>query len=225
MEKNIINLTKKEWICRVSFYLLGMLILALGLTLNTKADLGVSAIISVPYCVSLILGTNFGDMTFIMYVVLVAAQFVIKGKDRKLADLLQLVLSLVFTRFLNIFGSLIPSAPDHFGLKLAVLSAALVLTGTGAAMSVNARLIPNPGDGIVAAVSDRTGRDLGFVKNCVDLACISITITIGLIAEQSLIGVGIGTVLSVIFVGRCVWLYNKLFSRRVAALSGLDKET
>lgn len=45
----------KKTVCyRTLFYAAGLLILALGLTLNTKAGLGVSAIISVSYSVSLI---------------------------------------------------------------------------------------------------------------------------------------------------------------------------
>ena len=37
---------------RWTFYILGMLVLALGLTLNTKAGLGVSPIISIAFAVS-----------------------------------------------------------------------------------------------------------------------------------------------------------------------------
>lgn len=208
---------------RVLFYLLGLLILAMGLILNTKAGLGVSPIISVPYCVSIILSLNFGDMTFIMYALLVAAQFAVKGKNRSWADLLQLILSIVFTRFLNLFSALIPQAPDKLSIQIPVLLAAIVLTGVGAAMSVNARLVPNPGDGIVAAISDRSGKDLGFVKNCVDLCCIIISIIIGLIVKGRLVGIGIGTVICVVGVGRCIWAYNRLFKKRVADLSGLGE--
>ena len=46
---------KKQVLYRIFFYVLGLLILALGLTLNTKAGLGVSPIISVSYSVSQIL--------------------------------------------------------------------------------------------------------------------------------------------------------------------------
>ena len=41
---------------RALFYLLGLLVLALGLTLNTKVGLGVSPIISVSFSVSTIWG-------------------------------------------------------------------------------------------------------------------------------------------------------------------------
>ena len=45
------------------FYLLGLLILAVGLTLNTKTGQGVTPIVSVPYCISQLSGLTFGNMT------------------------------------------------------------------------------------------------------------------------------------------------------------------
>lgn len=66
---------------RWTFYILGMLVLALGLTLNTKAGLGVSPIISIAFAVSEIWGWNFGDMTFLLYSLFVAGQFVLRGKQ------------------------------------------------------------------------------------------------------------------------------------------------
>ena len=48
---------KKQVFYRTFFYILGLLILAMGLTLNTKAGLGVSPIISVSYSISTIFHT------------------------------------------------------------------------------------------------------------------------------------------------------------------------
>ena len=59
---------------RVFFYLLGLLVLALGLTLNTKTGLGVSPIISVAYSISVISGHNFGNMTLALYSIFVVIQ-------------------------------------------------------------------------------------------------------------------------------------------------------
>ena len=85
--------TALQMTCRILFYLLGVIILALGLTLNTKTLLGVSAIISVPYTISILSGLNFGNMTFIVYTLMVLAQMWIKGKKRTWTDLLQIALS------------------------------------------------------------------------------------------------------------------------------------
>ena len=59
-------------------YTLGMLVLALGLTLNTKTGLGVSPIISVAFGVSEIWGLNFGDVTFLLYGLFVAGQIALE---------------------------------------------------------------------------------------------------------------------------------------------------
>lgn len=54
-------------IMRGLIYLMGMVILAFGITLNTKTGLGVSPIISIAYCVSEILDWNFGNTTMGLY--------------------------------------------------------------------------------------------------------------------------------------------------------------
>lgn len=73
---------QKNNLMRWFFYLLSMLILALGLILNIEAGLGSSAIMSVAYTVSLCSGLNLGDMTFIIYCIFIAAQMVINGRNR-----------------------------------------------------------------------------------------------------------------------------------------------
>ena len=120
----------RQWINRIGIYLLGLLILALGLSLNTKAGLGVSAIISVSYSISLVMGFNFGNTTLGLYTFFVLLEMIfhfikirkyteknneaighLRKKDFKLVflmDLLQLPLSLVFTRFLNVFSAVLP---------------------------------------------------------------------------------------------------------------------
>ena len=173
--------TVNRWV----LYLLGMLVLALGLTLNTKAGLGVSPIISIAFAVSEIWGWNFGDMTFLLYSLFVAGQFVLRGKNSRLTDLLQLPLSLAFSRVLNLYSALIPyEAAEHgFLANFGLLLAAIFFTGAGAAITVNMKLVPNPGDGIVAAVAERLGRDQGFAKNLFDVGCVAVTCVLGLLAK------------------------------------------
>lgn len=48
-------------------------------------------------------------------------------------------------------------------------------------MSLNMRVIPNPGDGIVQAIADCVGKEIGLVKNCFDILNISITAMAGMV--------------------------------------------
>ena len=224
---------KKEYGLRVLFYLMGLLVLAAGLTLNTKAGLGVSPIISVAYSVSVIAGQNFGDMTFILYGVFVVAEMaihLIRGRKAGwgklwpalLKDALQFPLSLVFTRFLNVFSGAIPDfAGAGMAARLLVLACAIACTGVGAALSLNMQLIPNPGDGIVQAVAGCIGRSVGFTKNCVDLCSICVTCILGLTLAREIVGIGLGTVLAMAGVGRVIALFNHFTYRRILEAAGL----
>ncbi|MDO5795410.1 MAG: DUF6198 family protein [Eubacteriales bacterium] len=189
---------KAQHAARFGIYLVGMVLLALGITLNTKAGLGASAIVSVPYTVSQGKGWDFANLTLIVYCILVAAQFVIKGQNRRLIDLLQIVVSIVFTRFMALFQHGITYQSSFFATDLLVLALGILLTGIGAAMTVDMQLIPNPGDGIVRSLADRFGRELGLCKNCFDAFCVVCSLAIGLAFGNPLLGIGLGTVLSML---------------------------
>lgn len=112
----------KQMVYRLMIYLSGLLILALGLTLNTKAGLGVSAIISVSYCISLVLQLNFGDVTLGLYIVFVIIEMILHGialkkqkslKKTLVMDVLQIPPSIVFTRLLNLYGAFLPDLSDQ----------------------------------------------------------------------------------------------------------------
>lgn len=225
---------KKKWAFRVLFYLIGLAVLALGILLNTKTALGVSPIISTAYCGSVLTESNFSNATFVLYCVLVLTEIVIhliRREYKKIAfDALQIPMSFVFSRFMNLFDTLIPHFTNDLEgtvfatipVRIAFLFLAIVLTGIGAALSLNARLIPNPGDGIVQAISDCTGKTTGFTKNCVDITCVILSCSMGLIVRHRLVGIGIGTILAMIGVGRVIWLFNKLTMAKIAALSGVE---
>ena len=103
-----------------------------------------------------------------------------------------------------------------------MLLLAVALTGIGGAMSVNARLVANPGDGIVYALTQRTGKDMGLMKNVCDFSCMTAALILGFVFAHGIVGVSIGTVVSVLLTGRAVWLYNRLCKKTVDRWSGLD---
>lgn len=213
--------TKQQTFARWGFYLLGMVLLALGLTLNTKTGLGASAIVSVPFIVSQATGWDFGNLTLVVYCLFVAAQFLIKGKNRRWTDLLQIPLSIVFTRFLNIFAAAIPYQSGNLPADIALLVVAIIFTGIGAAMTVAMQLIPNPGDGIVGTIAAVTGKELGFCKNCFDVGCVSLSLIIGLCFGDPLLGVGLGTLISMVGVGRAIAGFNYLCKRPLLQATGM----
>lgn len=198
-----------------------MFILAIGLTLNTKANLGVSPIISVPYSISQITGLNFGDLTFVVYAIFVVVQIIIhirlKNHKRIVSDILQLPLSLIFTRLLNIFSTYIPTA-QNLGIRFIVLTLAIICTGVGAAMSLSMQLVPNPGDGIVQSLAEGFNKSVGLTKNLFDCFNLCITLCISIFIAHQIVGVGIGTVIAVFGVGRVIALFHHIFEYKIEEL-------
>lgn len=224
---------RKAAALRLGLYLLGMLILSVSLTLSTKATLGVSSIISVANCVSVLTGFSIGDTTLAWFGILIAIQIVLHcvkkapGWKRTLVlDVLQLPLSIVFTRFMNLFAGRIPVFAEAYagsfwggvGGRLIVQMLSIVLTGIGAALTLDMRLIPNPGDGIVQAVADFFGRTTGAAKNLTDLVCVSLAAVIALCFSGRTIGIGLGTVLAALCTGRVLALFNRIFGERLKTL-------
>lgn len=225
---------RKETAFRGIVYAAGLVILALGITLNAKVGLGTSPLVSVAYCVSELTDISFPDATLLEYCAFVLIELILHavtkaGKAAVILDVLQIPLSLVFTRFMNLFSGYIPDFSTQFPdsawgsipVRLLILLAAILCTGVGASMSIHMRIVPNPGDGIVQAFSDVSGRETGFVKNCFDVVNVSIAAVLGLVFLGRLSGVGIGTVVAVICVGRVMFLFNRLCLDKLRQLTGV----
>ncbi len=207
------------WV-RILVYLAGVCFLALGITLTTQINLGVSPIISIAFGLSEIFNANFGDMAFLVYGAFTLIQVLLHWwsgeRGRILPDLAQFIVNLILTRFYNLFGRLMlllatgPLQPLFGSLigRLVLLVFAIFSTGVGAAMSLNMRLIPNPGDGIVQSLADFVQQPLGSVKNFFDIGCVVSTCALTLRLRGRLVGIGLGTVLAMIGVGRSIAFYQ-----------------
>ena len=78
------------------------------------------------------------------------------------------------------------------------------------------------GDITAAIAADTAGKNIGFTKNCFDLANITVTAAISLLLTQRLVGVGIGTVAAVLGVGRIIALYHRICGRQIRILAGME---
>lgn len=205
---------------RTFFYILGCIFLAFGITLSTKTGLGVSPIISVPFAIASIWKLNFAAMTFLVYSVLVGIEFILRRPDYHWADLLQIPFSLVFSLLLNFFGNILTMNYSQLWPNLFLLFVAIVFTGIGAAMMVNMNFIPNPADGLAHIVGEVSKKGMGLGKNIIDFSSVGISCLIGLIFTHQLTGIGIGTIIAMIGVGRVIAIFNRLCKTRICKLAG-----
>ena len=216
---------KKSWIFRIGFFVAGLMGIALGATFSAITGLGVSPITSVPYSIAKASGLSLSQAVLIVYSGMILIQFLIRGKHRRWVDLCQLPVSVLFSAFLDWFETLFTFTFDSLAANLAILAVAVAVMGAGVAMTVGMRLVPNPPDGLVATVAWAANRELGLVKNAVDLVCVIIALTVDLVFSGGLVSIGLGTVLVGIFTGRMVALFNRFCKEPMLRLAGVTETT
>ena len=81
--------------------MLGIIVLALGITLNTKTNLGGSPVISDAYCAAGLTGIGFGTATFTEYMILIGLQAAILRRNFKPWQLLQIGASFLTSFFIQ----------------------------------------------------------------------------------------------------------------------------
>lgn len=212
---------KTAWFFRLAIYAAGMIVLAVGITLNTKTGLGVSPIISIPFTIATIWNLNFGAMTFLVYTVFVGLQFILKGKSRTWLDLLQIPVSLVFSVLLNLFSDILNISYTGLWQNLLLLLAAIIITALGIVMTVNMRLVPNPGDGMAQATGYALHKGVGYGKNVLDFTCVILSLLMGYLVAGEAAAIGIGTLLAMVGVGRFIALLNHYLKARMEEAAGI----
>ncbi|HEX3037668.1 MAG TPA: DUF6198 family protein, partial [Oscillospiraceae bacterium] len=107
----------------------------------------------------------------------------------------------------------------NFLIHLLLLVLGILLTGVGVCLTLHMNILPNAADGFVQAVSTQTGKKLGIVKNMLDLTSVIITLVICFLFAGKIIGIGLGTVLAVIGVGRVIAFSNGLLHNKLVELA------
>jgi len=198
--------------------------MAVGLTLNTKTRLGVGSVASIPYSGSLVWGLDYGVLTFAVYMIAILLQLLLKKENRHWRICLQLPFSVVFSALLTAFGRFFQLSPEAMWQRILLLLAAIGFTAFGLLLMVDMRLITNPADALADTVGSLMKRDVGFGKNVIDAVSVAIACVIGLVAEGRIVGVGLGTVVTMLLTGRLVSLFRVLFEKKIQTLAGIDTE-
>ncbi len=193
--------------CLLSF--VGMNILAAGIILNTKSTLGVGAINTLPYTAAEILGVSLGTTTVVLYFLFIGIQCILTRKA-DLKAFLQLPFSFVFGVVLNLYDAVLEFDPSSLALKLLTLAAAILLTALGTYLMTAGNLILNPPDGLVRTLAEYLVKPLGLVRNIFDISMVIVAAVLGWLICGQTIGIGIGTLLSALLIGRFISLFQAI---------------
>lgn len=197
---------------RLINYLIGLNVLVLGITLNTRSLLGVSAFTTLPYALKEMTPISFGVANIMLYMVLVVAQLLIERK-LKMDILLEVPFSFIMGYILDLYQIIIPASPESLGLRIVILLAGNICTAFGVYTMVQSHLVLAPVDGVILSISNHYNKAYSLCKNCFDITMILSTIILCLVTRSPFYGIGVGTIFSALCVGRIIkWFEIKQFS-------------
>ena len=200
-------------------YVVGLFIMAFGVSLSLKSNLGVSPVNSLPNEISLVansfgINLSLGNAVIIIFSCYVLVQILIKRRRFPLIDLTQVIFSVIFGYFTN-FTGLLTNASSYLTslpLRLLFMAVSMVFIAFGVSIYMNAKLVNMPMEGMTLAISEQLGKPFARVKVVVDCSTVILALVLSLVFLHGIEGVGVGTVLAAVCVGLLVKPIQKLVS-------------
>ena len=193
---------------RFLLYLVGLNLIALAVVLNIRYDLGVAAFSSVVYAISEIYSISLGTASIICYLIFVVVQCILSRKIT-LQYLLEVPLSFAFGLLTDFYDWLIPAFSLALALRVIFFALTMFVTAMGVFLCVKTNLVLTPTDGIVKTIADVFLLPFSATKNVFDLSLVAISVLLCLVNHAPFYGIGVGTVLTAVFIGRIIKIYEK----------------
>lgn len=206
--------------------MLGLFIMAVGITLMVKAKLGTSPISSMPYVFSLKLtSVSLGTLTFLWNIILILGQIFILGKKFERYQLIQVPISILFGIFVDISKSILNFInPQTYVCSLFVLIVGCVILAIGVNFTILADVVMNSGEAFVKAVTIRNGKSFGDMKVIFDVSLVMLSVLASFIFFGKIEGVREGTIIAAIISGFIIKFLNKILKPVVNNFLGYGEE-
>jgi uncharacterized membrane protein YczE/CBS domain-containing protein len=206
---------KNNYFIRTIFYVLGFLIMTMGIAISVKSGLGVSPVSSIPYTITCVFGIEMGKATILFHVILVIAQILLLRTAFNPKNLLQIPAGILFGTFTTFCNSLMDffPAPEHMAVRLVMMLVSTVLIAFGIFLYVPADYIPLAGEGMMLAISQVTKIKFSTVKLIFDISMVVLSLITCLAVLHSPGSVGLGTVIAAVLVGLLLKVITRYFGK------------
>ena len=135
------RISRHHLLNKITLFVIGLFIMAIGVALSIKADLGVSPISCVPYVLSLHFALSIGELTIIFNSFIVLLQILLLRRRYRPLQLLQIVAASLFGYFIDCSMLLLEQLqPDNYFWQLFTCVASCVVLAFGVFFIVKANL-------------------------------------------------------------------------------------
>lgn len=223
----------KNFLARYVISTLGLVVVALGVGLSIKSNLGIAPLSCIPTVLSLKFAhISIGTFTWGFNLLFIVLQAFILGREFSWKHVLQVLPILIFGYLVDgavwLFDALEAPATNYL-VQILLCLAAVLLTAVGIRLEVVGQGWILPADNCLHVITERTGAKFSTVKVILDVALVAITVILALVFFGLFTGNGEtvvireGTLIQAILTGLCMKVtdpvIHRLFRRHTEAVS------
>ena len=191
---------------RLSIYIIGLFLLALGATFSILAGIGVSPVTSLPYALALITPLSVGVTTVLANFIFIILQAILLKEIRWKNFFIQLIIAFLFGSFMDLTIWLTKGLPDANSIVLIIvyIALSLVIVAFGLLLYFTANLPTMPYDSLTHVIANTWKMKFSKAKITSDMLNVIISLIICLLFIQSFGAIGIGTFVAAYGIGKIV---------------------
>lgn len=197
---------RTEILRRYLVFSISLFIIALGISLITRSDLGTSPITSVPYVASLNTPVSLGTYFFLFTIILICMQMLLLGKkgimERKVELLMQFPVAFVLSVFTD-FGMWLTAGyiPEAYYVKIISLIIGCIVLALGICLEVTADVTMISAEYTIQFATMRFKKDFGAIKIGFDVSLVLFAILCSWLLSGKIEGVREGTIIAALITG------------------------
>lgn len=218
-----------KFFIRYGISTLGLIVVALGVGLSIKSNLGIAPLSCVPTVLSLRWSAiSIGTFTWGFNLLFIALQAAILRKDFKWEHVLQVLPILIFGYLVDgavwLFDALNAPATNYL-VQIGLCLASVVLTAVGIGLEVVGHGWILPADSTLNVITERSHLKFGTVKVIMDVVLVAMTAALALVFFHLWTGNGEtvvireGTLIQAVLTGLCMRLTDPILKKYISPLT------
>lgn len=192
---------------------MGLAILAFGVVLSIRSQLGTSPVSSTPFAYSYIIPLSVGTLTVIFHIFMIFLQFVVLKNQFHWTRCLQILAGMTMGIFIDVILMLTVNwQAQHYFTQFLFCLLSCIFTAVGVCLILKANLVNLAIEGFYQAISVRFKISFSRCKTFGDIILVLFACLSALIFTQHIIGVREGTIITALLVGTMIKWVMPYFS-------------
>lgn len=201
---------RKNLLRRFTAFIIGLFIMAMGVALSVKSQLGLSPISCTPYVLSLKFQPTLGEVTIIFNALLMLIQIIILRKKYKWGQLIQLPMVIIFGYFIDLSMLMIVDLNvSSYILQIFSCILSCIVMAFGIFIIVQTDITYLPGDGLTIVIANILKKEFGIIKIGFDSSMVALGAISSLMLMDNIQGIREGTLIAALSVGYLVNFYSE----------------